>query len=180
MTPAGPLFAAATLLGVAGVVKLARPHTVVGVLRTARLPANDLTGRALGLAETAVAAFALVAGGALPAALVALSYAGFAAFSALALRRDGTGASCGCFGATDNPLTVLHVAANVGAALLVAAAVLDPVPGVADVVAAQPLAGLPFLALTALCAWLAYATLTLLPALGRAAAGPAARLEPAR
>lgn len=164
---AGPIFAVATVLGVAGVLKLARPEATVAALGTARLPGSALAVRALAVTEIAVAAAALAFGTALTAALLAIYYAGFAAFTWLLLHRAGTAASCGCFGETEapTPTTWFHVAMNLVAAVLALSAVIWPTGGLLDVLAEQPLAGIPFLVLTGLCAWLWYLGLTVVPTL---------------
>lgn len=169
----GPLFAAALLLGGAGAAKVARPGSAERALRTAGLPAPGGSGRLLGLVEVTIAVGVLVIGGPVPAALLGLSYAGFAAFSHRLRARGGSGASCGCFGETRRPVTGVHLALNGVVAALAVAAVAWPVPAVAEVVADQPLAGLPLVALVALATWLAYLALTLLPTVAEAAKGPA-------
>lgn len=167
---AGPLFAASVLLLIAGVLKFVRPAAAVAALRSAGLPAPALFGRALGAGEVAIAVVAVGWGGRLPAAAVAAAYAGFAAFAALVLRRQGAMSSCGCFGVADSPLTSLHVVINVAIASVAVWAVIAPVPGIGEVLAGQPLAGVPFAALTLLGAWLVEISLTALPAVQRAAA----------
>lgn len=89
----------------------------------------------------------------------------------LALRRGGTVGSCGCFGRPDTPPTRLHVALNVAAAAAAVAApvAVDPGPRVVDALRDQPLAGAPFVALTALATWFAFLALARLPQLARAA-----------
>lgn len=166
MSPfAGPLFAAALLLLVAGVAKVATPAATRVALRTAGLPSTPLVARALGAVECAIALSALALGGPVPAALVALTYLGFAGFSArLAAASRGT-ASCGCFGASSAPVGRLHVAVNLATAVLVAPAVFAPVDGIGQAVSDTPWAGVPFVALTALLAWAVYLTLTRLPEL---------------
>jgi hypothetical protein len=96
---------------------------------------------------------------------VAASYVGFAAFVGLAMSRGGVVASCGCFGRPDTPPTRLHLVVNVVAACLALAVARDPFGGIGGVVADQPLAGLPYLALTAACVWFAYLALSALPTL---------------
>ena len=109
---AGPFFAAAGLLGVAGALKLLRPASTAQALRTAGLGGaasgggrlgSATIGRLVGGAELALAAAALILGGRLPAGLVAVTYLGFAVFTARLLRTAEAGASCGCFGAGDEP-----------------------------------------------------------------------------
>jgi hypothetical protein len=86
---AGPYAAAAALLLVAGGSKVVKPGTTVLALRSVRLPAAGWLVRLLGAAEVLIGTTALTVGGALPAALVAASYASFAAFVALAMARGG-------------------------------------------------------------------------------------------
>jgi hypothetical protein len=174
MSPvAGPFFAAVLVLALAGALKVVRPDPTRVALRGAGLPGTLLAARSLGLAELAVAALALARGGRAGAALVAAAYLGFAGFSALARRRGGRGASCGCFGASDAPVTGLHVGVDLAIAAVALVAVADPVPGLVDVARSTPWAGVPFVAFTILLAWLVEVVLTVLPEL--TAAGQPAR-----
>ncbi|HEX2578077.1 MAG TPA: MauE/DoxX family redox-associated membrane protein [Aquihabitans sp.] len=172
MSPvAGPLFAAALLLALAGALKVSSPAPTRVALRSAGLPDSVLAARLIGAGEVAVAAYALLAGGR-SAALVALAYVAFAAFSLRVIRATRGRASCGCFGASDAPLTTLHVGVDLAVAAVAGLAVLDPVPGIVDVAADTPLAGIPFLAFTVLLAWLVQVLLTALPQLQAAARPP--------
>ncbi|QXC62736.1 hypothetical protein KSP35_08075 [Aquihabitans sp. G128] len=173
MSPvAGPLFAAALLLGVAGILKLSQPAPTRVALRSAGLPSTVLAARTIGLGELAFTAVALVVGGRPGAALVALAYLGFAAFSLRVITATRGKASCGCFGASDAPLTNLHVGVDLAIVAVALVAVADPVPGIVAVARDTPLAGIPFLAFTALLAWLVQVLLTALPALQAAARPP--------
>ena len=78
---AGPVFAFAVLLGAAGALKLGRPEGAVRALRAAGLPGPPLAVRALGMAEVLLAAAVLAVGGRIAAALTAVAYLGFAAFT---------------------------------------------------------------------------------------------------
>lgn len=161
---AGPLFAAAALLAIAGVGKLTRPAATRVALRQAGLPSSALVARGLGAAEIAIGVAAIVVGGPVFAALTAVSYAGFAWFAARLDRASQGAADCGCFGASSAPVGPLHVWVNaVVAATCAAAAVASPA-GIAAAIDDTPAAGIPFLALTALLTWMLYATLTTLPA----------------
>jgi hypothetical protein len=172
---AGPVFAVALVMGVAGVLKLARPRTAARAMRAAGLPASPLAVRALAVTEIVVAAAALAFGTALTAAAMAVYYAGFAVFATVLIRRAGSTAPCGCFGEAkaDEATTWVHVGMNVAAAILCLAAVVWPTGGIGDVMAGQPLAGIPFAVLTVLCAWLWYLALTVVPALVAATRRPA-------
>lgn len=160
---AGPLFAFAVLLGAAGVLKAARPDGAVRALRSAGLPGSAVAVRGLGIAEIALAVWVLAFGGRLSAALLTAAYLGFAGFTARLVARSGASASCGCFGETEAPANRLHVVLNLAAAVFVATAVVAPSGGVLDVVRDQPLAGVPFLALTGLLTWLWYVLYTVVP-----------------
>lgn len=157
----GPFLAAAVLLAVGGAPKLVRPASTAGALDSLRLPASPVLVRLLGAAELAIAAAALVTGSRLSAVLLATAYAGFAAFVALALARPGLLKSCGCFGRPDTPPTVAHLVVNVAAAAVAAAVAAGG--GTSIDLAGSPLLGLPFLGLTAICAWFGYLALALLP-----------------
>lgn len=160
---AGPYLVAAALLVVAGLPKIFRPDSAVRALASLKLPAHRGLVRVLGAAEAAIGAGAAGAGGRIAAVLVALSYAAFSVFVALALARGGVLASCGCFGTADTPPTRLHLAVTsvlAGVALAVAA---GPARSIVDVVGDSPLAGLPFLAMTTLSVWFTYLLLAVLP-----------------
>lgn len=173
MSPvAGPLFAAALLLGVAGVLKLVDPGPTRLSLRSAGLPSTALAARAVGVGELVVTAYVLGWGGRLGAALVAAAYLAFAGFSHRVIRATRGKASCGCFGSSDAPLTNLHVGVDLAIAGVALLAVLDPVPGLAAVAADTPWGGAVFLAFTVLLAWLVQVVLTALPELQAAARPP--------
>lgn len=173
MSPvAGPLFAAALLLGAAGVFKLTNPAPTRVALRSAGLPGTALAARTVGVGEVLVTMYALAWGGRLGAGLVALAYLAFAGFSLRVIGRTRGRATCGCFGASDAPLTNLHVGVDLAVAVVALVAVADPVPGIGRVAVATPWAGVPFLAFTALLAWLVQVLLTAVPELQAAARPP--------
>ena len=103
------------------------------------------------------------------AALVALSYLGFAGFVTLARARGGPLASCGCFGTPDTPATRTHVVVTlafaVSAAVVAASGLSDWLP---TLLAHQPWHGVPVVLLGLLCAWLAYLAMGRLAELGAA------------
>jgi hypothetical protein len=160
---AGPFAIVAALLALGGASKAVQPADTVGALRGLGLPNSGVLVRAGGVAELVIGVGALVTGARPFAVLVAISYAAFAAFVALALRRGAPIGSCGCFGRAETPPSRTHVVVNVAAALVAAAVAVDPFGGVGDVVADQPLLGLPFLLLVAVGVYLVFLALTLLP-----------------
>jgi len=165
---AGPVLALAGLLAFSGVQKVAWPDAAAEAMRAAGIPGSGgsaglLRGRLLGVVEVAAAAAALVWGNAATAAVLTIVYAAFALFSWRLLVRTGATASCGCFGQAEAPVTRLHVVLNTVAALACAAAIVWRTGDVAAVLGDQTLAGLPFVALTALAGWLWYVMLEVIP-----------------
>jgi hypothetical protein len=170
---AGPLFALALLVLGAGAAKLARPAAVVDALWEARLPwrrtvARPATVNVLAVVEIGIGAWTVAFGSGAAAVALAVLYTGFASFAWRLLAVRGPDASCGCFGATDSPVSRLHAAFTAVAALLCALAAVWPVGTVASVLRDQPAWGVPFAVLTLLAAWLAEVLLTALPARRRA------------
>ena len=114
--PTAPFMAAAAVLVVAGLAKAWRPSDTARALQIAGLPAHRRLVRLGAGAEVAVGVLALTVPGAPTGALVAASYAAFAVFVVVALRRGWPLSSCGCFGRPDSKPTYGHAALNLGAA----------------------------------------------------------------
>jgi hypothetical protein len=89
-------------------------------------------------------------------------------FAAYLLRREPD-TDCGCFGTPSAPVGAAHLIVDGAAAVVAAAVAVDPFGSLTDVLGAQPLAGVPFAALTALLAWLTVVTMTDLTTLLRVA-----------
>jgi hypothetical protein len=160
---AGPLYAAAALLALAGVGKLTRPAATRVALRTAGLPSTAPIARGLGAVEVVIGGAVIAVGGPLPTAALAASYGGFAWFAHRLERASRGTADCGCFGASSAPVGLLHVVVNAVIATLSLAAIALPVDGIATAITDTPWSGVPFLALTTLLTWMLYVTLTALP-----------------
>jgi hypothetical protein len=165
---AGPFYAICVLLALAGGFKAVRPAATVGALRAVGLPASALLVRVMGAVEVVIGLGALITGWPPLSAVVAAAYAGFAGFVAAALRRGTPIQSCGCFGSADLPPTRIHLVVDIAAAGVAAAAAVTRVDGIGQVLADQPWAGIPFLALVAITTWFLYLILTALPAALRA------------
>lgn len=170
---AGPFAVAAALLAVGGALKVAQPADTAVALRMAGLAIGAGVVRALAVAEVVVAAGALATGNALLVGAVALSYAAFTGFVAVALARDLPLSSCGCLGGIDTPPTGVHVAVNAAAAAVSALAAARGLPPFHEVVADQPLAGVPFLGLVAVSTWLAVVAMSEVPRSRRPRSGAA-------
>ncbi|HYN28320.1 MAG TPA: MauE/DoxX family redox-associated membrane protein [Dermatophilaceae bacterium] len=158
---AAPFLAAAALLVVAGAPKVLDPTTVLAALRSVGLPAARGPVRALAGAECAVGVASPVAPGRVTALLLAGTYAVFTAFVAVALRRGGVVASCGCFGKADTPPTASHLlvtALFAAVALGVAAA-----PPAASWWRVGPAGALALAVAAALVAFLAWQVLAVRP-----------------
>jgi hypothetical protein len=152
------------LLVAAGFLEFRRPTATVDALDRLGLSVPPSVVKGFALVGGFVGVLALGAGGGtvgrIAAALVACAYVGFTLFVAATLVRDDPLASCGCFGRDDTPPGVTHIVLDVAAASAAVAVVAAPGNGFRGVVMDQPVAGIPFLAITALCALFAYKLLT--------------------
>lgn len=142
----------AAVVAIGGAAKLLAPDPFASTLRTLGLPGGRTLARGSGVLELAVGVAAIVVGGRVLASVVAALYVVFTVVVVLARRRGA--ASCGCFGAADAPPGPVHVAVNgVSAVVAIAAAVMVPAP-LTDVLAEQPLAGVPYVAAVVLGTWM--------------------------
>jgi hypothetical protein len=163
---AGPFHVIVGLLLVAGVAKFVRPGATADVATAAGIPSSTWVVRIFALIEVAGAVTALLLGGWAPALAVGVLYLVFAGFVLVLKVRGIETAGCGCFGQeSEDPPGGLHIAVDVIAALIAAVAMVSPVPGIAAVLAEQPLAGVPYVGFVALGIWLLVVLLTDLPRL---------------
>ena len=152
----------AGVLAAGGVAKLVGPEATVPMLRALGLPARPVVARLLGALEVVVGVAALLFGGRLLAGAVAVLFAAFTV-AVLRLRAGGEAVSCGCFGRSSAPPTLVHVAVDAVASAIAVAAVVVDAPGLLDLRESSPAAGVPLIGLTALAVWLTVAVLTVLP-----------------
>jgi hypothetical protein len=164
----GPVAVVALVVAFAAVVKVLDPVTTTGALRAAGVPARDGLVRLGALTELVIAGAVLVTGGRVALLALAISYAGFTVFVAVALGRDRPLATCGCVGRADAPPSAVHVVLDGSAALVatVAALVGTDAP-VRVVTSTTPLVGLNYVVLVVTGASLFVASITVLPALLR-------------
>ena len=160
---AGPFAIAAALLAAAGATKVIDPSMTAGALRRAGLGVSDFAVRVAAFVELTVGAAALVVASSALAAVVAVSYLGFAAFVAWALRTDRPVGTCGCFGKADTPPSGLHIAINLTLAAIAALIAVGGGVDVVRVISDQPLAGVPFVLFVGLGTWLVFLALSALP-----------------
>ena len=152
----GPYLVVCGLLAVAGAAKAWSPDTTARALRAAGLPSDRRLVRVAGGLEAVIAVAALLTGLPVLAGVVAASYLAFSAFIVVALVRGTPISSCGCFGKPDTPPSRLHVAINLGAAVVATAVATGPARSLPRALAHQPLAGLPLLVVAGAAGYLAY------------------------
>jgi hypothetical protein len=165
---AGPFAIASVLLAVAGAAKAVRPRdtaqalSAVGI-RFPRVFPGRVAVRVGGAIEAVIGIATLLVGGPVLCALVAASYAGFAGFVVVALRRGAPISSCGCFGKVDTPPSVVHVVLDVAFAGVAAAAAFTGGVALPEVLDDQPLLGVPFVLLLAIGCSLVFLAFSSLP-----------------
>ena len=159
---AGPFFMFAVLLVVTGVPKLTRPEATARAISAIGLPAHRSLGRAVGVAEVGIGIAALLVGGSLAAAAVAVIYAGFAGFIFIAMRSEKA-KSCGCFGDEVTPPNYIHLGIDIAAAAVAGVLVFRPIGDLVTIMGDTPWAGFPLVLLVLIGTWLAMLVLTLLP-----------------
>ena len=121
--------AAALLLAAAGLAKLRQPAPTRSALAAAGIPGAQRLGakaanRLSGAVELAVAAVALLVGGRVAAAAIALAYLVLAALSARMMRIE-SGQDCGCFA---KPVAVSHWHTAVNLSCMLAGLIALAVP----------------------------------------------------
>lgn len=161
MLTIGPFLVACAVLAAGGATKALEPAPTRALLRALALPAPRWSPALIGAAEIVLAGAAALAGWP-GAALVAVTYLGFAGLTARLLGRPGATA-CGCFGRLSAPPSRLHVGIDLALAAAAAAAVVDRVPGLVPALADQPGAGVPLLLGVAVGCLLVVTATTALP-----------------
>jgi hypothetical protein len=165
---AGPFAIASVLLAIGGAFKALRPGDTANALVAVGVPVPSVLPtrvvvRAGGIVEMSIGVAALFAGGPVLCALVAVSYLAFAGFVVVALRAGAPISSCGCFGKVDTPPSVVHVVLDVAFAGVAVAAAFTGNVGLPDVLADQPLAGVPFVMLLVIGCSLTFLAFSALP-----------------
>jgi hypothetical protein len=150
------------LLVLAGLLKLARPSGAARSLEQAGAIVSRAVVQGLGLVEVAIGAAAAAHPGPLTAGLVALAYAGFAAFT-LRLWRFAGEANCGCFGGSKASVGPIHFGLNVCGCALAALAAISPPPGLAWIAQRTPLIAVPLVIGSFAAGYAAYLAFTVLP-----------------
>jgi hypothetical protein len=162
---AGPFAIAAVVLALGGALKALEPGDTAHALRTLGFPVGRSAVRVGGAVEAVLATAALVTGMSVLVGLVAISYMAFAGVVVVALRSGRPISSCGCFGKVDTPPSWVHIGVDLASAGVAGAAAFAATNEIAlpDVLADQPLAGVPFLLLVAVGVGFVFLALTALP-----------------
>lgn len=161
--------AAAVLLMAAGAGKVRAPRSAAAMLQRSWLSApRRITAtaavRTFGVVEVAVGALVCATGSRVSAALLAGCYFAFV-MVATRLLRHGQRGSCGCFGDTDSPIGIAHVLVNcAGLAAAITAFIRAPGP-VGGLLDGDALIGAVGVGQAVLLAYLAFLSITALPAL---------------
>lgn len=160
--------AAALLLAAAGLAKLRQPAPTRSALAAAGIPGAQRLGakaanRLSGAVELAVAVVALLVGGRVAAALIALAYLALAGLSARMMSIE-SGQDCGCFA---KPVAVSHwhTAVNLSCMLAGLVALLVPADPLLTEFGDAPATASALLLAAAVLAYLAYLVMTALPEL---------------
>ena len=119
----------------------------------------------MALAEMSVGVAVLVWGAWPSLIALGLAYAGFAAFTALALARPGREVSCGCFGARSTPVHQVHVIVNVAVFVIAMVAAADSPGSIGTIVRANPALGGALVVSVVAVGIAVYLALTVIPEL---------------
>ena len=159
------VFGAALVLFAAGAAKVARPTPTVTAIRNVGVDVSPYIVTAMAVAEMGIGVVVLLWGAWPSLVALGLAYAGFAAFTALALARPGREVSCGCFGARSTPVHPAHVIVNVAVFVVALVAAGEPPGSIDTVVRSHPGLG-GALVVSAVAVGLAlYLALTVVPEL---------------
>ena len=160
--------AAALLLAAAGLAKIRRPSPTRSALAAAGIPGAQRLGakvanRLSGAVELAIAALALLVGGRVAAASIALVYLVLAGLSARMMSIE-SGQDCGCFA---KPVAVSHwhTAVNVGCMVAGLLALVIPADSLISRFGDSPGIAAALLLSAAVLAYLCYLVMTALPEL---------------
>jgi hypothetical protein len=159
----GLLGVVAGVLAVGGVAKLRAPAATVPMLQALGLPGRPVLARLLGATEVALGVATYLVGGPVLAGLTAAMFVVFT-FTLVRLRGQGDAAvSCGCFGRSSTPPTLVHLAVDTVAAAVALAAAVTSAPGFLEMRPDLPGAGTVYLVVSFVAVGLTVVVLTALP-----------------
>ncbi|MDG1845356.1 MAG: hypothetical protein P8J01_03080 [Acidimicrobiales bacterium] len=138
----GLFFVVCEVLIISGITKVLSPSPTSAALSDVGLPSSIFYVRCLGSVEVVLGIFGILFGGRYFPLFVGSLFAFFSIFMVIALR-NGHMASCGCFGSSNTPPSIIHLLANLG--FMVISLVAIGTSGLSDTLAKQPGFGVPFL-----------------------------------
>jgi hypothetical protein len=169
----GLYLAGCSLLVLGGLTKAVRPEPAAGAVGKLlgspdRAPPTWSVRLASG-AEALLGISGAVIPGSLLAGTICICYLVFSSYVAYVRARGGPLASCACFSSLDARPTRLHVVLDLAIAAAAASVAAGPAQtSIFSLLSKQPLDGVPLVASSVLCTWLALLALTLLPRLSEA------------
>ena len=151
------------LLAIAGIFKVKEPAPTVGAMRALHLPSSIRLVRLMGAIEIILGVCAAVTGSAVAMALVGVAYFLFALAVVAAMKANTQIQSCGCFGKTDTPPSLLHLVSNVLFAIVAIVSALKGEDSFPELLGNQSMLAIPFLVTFAVSLYLVILGLTVLP-----------------
>mgnify|MGYP001342980394 CR=1 FL=1 len=157
---AGIYFVICEVLVISGISKILFPFPTKSALSTVGLPSTFSLVRFLGLTEILLGILGILVGGKYFPIMTGALFAFFSVFILFALR-NGQVTSCGCFGATTSPPSVMHLFANL--TFMTIALLAIGVDGLSSVLGEQPGKGIPFVIAVLLGALATYLIMSFAP-----------------
>ncbi len=139
---AGLFFVICEVLLISGVGKVLSPSPTESALSSVGLPSSSSLVRCLGVSEIVLGVSGILIGGRYLPIIIGGLFAFFTVFILFALQHDRLTA-CGCFGAINEPPTILHAFANL--AFMALALFAIGVEGLGDAIDGRRAHGIPFM-----------------------------------
>jgi uncharacterized membrane protein YphA (DoxX/SURF4 family) len=158
----GLFFVVCEVLIISGITKVLSPSPTSAALSDVGLPSSTFYVRCLGFGEVVFGILGIIFGGRYFPLFIGCLFAFFSIFMVIALR-NGHMASCGCFGSSDTPPSIIHLLANLG--FMVISLIAVGTSGLRDMLEKQPGYGVPFLISILLGALLIFLCLSFGPVL---------------
>jgi hypothetical protein len=156
----GLFFVICEVLVISGITKILSPVPTSAALSDVGLPSSIFYARCLGFLEVILGILGITFGGRYFPLFVGCLFAFFSIFMVIALR-NGHMASCGCFGSSNTPPSIIHLLANLG--FMVISLIAIGTSGLSDTLEKQPASSVPFLISILLGALLIFLSLALGP-----------------
>jgi len=139
------------------------PAPTVGAMRALHLPASLMSVRLMGFAEVVIGLVAALTGSAIAMGFVGSAYVTFVFIVLAAMKAKTQIQSCGCFGKTDTPPSLIHLGANSVFAVVALASAFKGAESLPELLANQPMYAVPFLVTFGVALYMVVLGLTVLP-----------------